>query len=151
MASNIFQSLDYSSIIQRIDSLQPDSPKRWGKMDIIQMLEHCAIQLRLALGIIPQTNTEGSSLMRTKFGRWVSLYALPWSKGLPTPQKMNMVANNISVDDFQAKKEALLDLLGMVIVKQDFRPHPFFGKLDKKYWGRLIWKHIDHHLKQFGA
>lgn len=30
-------------------------------------------------------------------------------------------------------------------------PHPFFGKLTSEEWDILQWKHMDHHLRQFGA
>lgn len=30
-------------------------------------------------------------------------------------------------------------------------PHPFFGKLTSEQWGKGIYKHLDHHLKQFGV
>ena len=29
--------------------------------------------------------------------------------------------------------------------------HSFFGKLSGAEWGELMYKHIDHHLQQFGA
>ncbi|MBX2960889.1 MAG: DUF1569 domain-containing protein [Cyclobacteriaceae bacterium] len=37
------------------------------------------------------------------------------------------------------------------IVQQpnSFCSHPFFDKLNRKEWGRLIYKHMNHHLRQF--
>ena len=29
--------------------------------------------------------------------------------------------------------------------------HPKFGPLTQSEWGRLAWKHRDHHLRQFGV
>jgi hypothetical protein len=30
-------------------------------------------------------------------------------------------------------------------------PHPFFGPLKPKQWAILMYKHVDHHLRQFGV
>ena len=30
-------------------------------------------------------------------------------------------------------------------------PHPFFGPLSSEEWQALQWRHLDHHLRQFGA
>ncbi|MFD1127776.1 DUF1569 domain-containing protein [Paenibacillus provencensis] len=29
-------------------------------------------------------------------------------------------------------------------------PHPFFGKLTSEEWSIGLYKHLDHHLKEFG-
>lgn len=115
------------------------------------MLEHCTRQLQLAMGEIEQSNVEGSPMMRTRFGRWFALYVLPWSRGLPTPRKMNIIKSDIPVADFETHKKTLIETLALVSDTTTLSPHPFFGSLSQKEWGRLIWKHLDHHLKQFGC
>jgi hypothetical protein len=30
-------------------------------------------------------------------------------------------------------------------------PHPFFGTLNPQQWSILMYKHVDHHLRQFGV
>lgn len=150
MASNIFSSADYQGILQRINSLKKDHPRQWGTMNLNQMLEHCSIQLKLGLGKIEQTDYEGPAIQQTWLGRWSFLYLIPWPKGLPTPSKMEMMKNNVPFGEFEAEKSHLIELLGEVQEKPNLKPHPFFGPLTKKDWGRLIWKHLDHHLKQFG-
>ena len=151
MASNIFNSSDYTAIVKRIGNLNSNSPRKWGTININQMLEHCSIQLKLGLGRIDQSTFEGSPIMRTGLGRWLFLYVMPWSKGLPTPSKMNMMENGVSTVDFESEQKKLIDLLEQVQKNPDLRPHPFFGAMTQKDWGRLIFKHLDHHLKQFGC
>ncbi|UII78781.1 DUF1569 domain-containing protein [Flagellimonas sp. CMM7] len=151
MSSNIYNLSDYKVIVNRITKLCPDSQRQWGNMDVNQMLEHCSIQLKLGLGIIQHTGNEGSPIMRTSMGIWLFLFVLPWMRGMPTPSKMNMLENCAPVDDFKSEQESLLELLEIVQGRMKLEPHPFFGPLDKKRWGRLIWKHLDHHLKQFGC
>jgi len=151
MAQNLFVDSDYDAIIHRIRSLKPANRRKWGKMSLTQMLEHCAIQLKLGLGIIKQTNPEGLFVMRTSFGRWLILYAIPWPPGLSTPTKMNMLSNDVATNDFDSEKHQLLELLTKVQETERLQPHPFLGALQRRDWGRLIWKHLDHHLRQFSA
>ncbi len=149
MAANIFNQKDYTDIKNRINQLHTQSQRQWGKMSLDQMLEHCSIQLRVGLGIVPETGYEGSSIYRTTIGRWILLYALPWPKGTNTPSQMNILNNGSSLPDIQHSKQILLELLEKVQVIPRLKPHPFFGNMEKKDWGRLIWKHLDHHLRQF--
>lgn len=150
MAANIFNETDYVEIKKRINHLNAASQRQWGKMSLPEMLEHCSIQLKKASGIIPESAYEGPAMYRTSFGRWLLLYAVPWPKGAATPSQMNMASNGSNVPDVQHSKQELLGLLEKVQLQDHFNPHPFFGKMEKKNWGRLIWKHIDHHLRQFG-
>jgi len=150
MAANIFNETDYAAIKNCINQLNAQNQRQWGQMSLSQALEHCSIQLKKALGIIPETAYEGPAMYRTSVGRWLLFYAMPWPKGVATPSQMDMLHNGATVADVQNSKLALLGLLEKVQSHEHFNPHPFFGKMDKKDWGRLIWKHLDHHLGQFG-
>ena len=150
MAANIFNETDYAAIKNCINQLNAQNQRQWGQMSLSQALEHCGIQLKKALGIIPETAYEGPAMYRTSVGRWLLFYAMPWPKGVATPSQMDMLRNGATVADVQNSKLALLGLLEKVQSLEHFNPHPFFGKMDKKDWGRLIWKHLDHHLRQFG-
>ncbi|MEO5998152.1 MAG: DUF1569 domain-containing protein [Chitinophagaceae bacterium] len=146
---NIFNDTDYHLIVHRINSLTVDNNRRWGKMNVNQVLEHCSIQLKLALNLLPSKRREGSFIFRTQLGRWLTLYVFPWPHGSETPSQMNMQKNDVAVQDFFMGKKQLLFLLGEIKQKQMLAPHPFYDELSQKDWGRLIWKHINHHLKQF--
>jgi hypothetical protein len=149
--NNIFNQEDYTQILSRIHLLNADAQKHWGKMSLPQMLEHCSIQLKMALGMLPDSSKTGPAIFRTVFGRWMGLYAFPWPKGSATPPVMNMQTNDVTVRDFNFEKQQLIDLLQQVQQKESYHAHAFFGAINKKDWGRLIWKHLDHHLKQFGV
>jgi hypothetical protein len=148
---NIFNKIDYELIVKRINQLSNSSKRLWGTMELPQMLEHCSIQQRLALGLITDCKTEGSFFYRTPLVRWVALYGPNWQKNLGTPSPMKQVKQSIDNSSFQTEKNELLNHLQLVTKKNELLPHPFFGKLNKKDWGRLIWKHLDHHLRQFGV
>ncbi|WP_407525357.1 DUF1569 domain-containing protein [Lacibacter sp. MH-610] len=151
MAAIIFNPGNYHQILTRIHTLTASSPRQWGTLSIEQMLEHCSIQLKMALGIIPDSSKAGPAIFRTAFGRWMGLYAFPWPKGSATPPVMNMQTNGAVTGSFENERNQLLSLLEKVQQKNFFHPHQFFGTMNKKDWGRLIWKHLDHHLRQFNA
>ena len=148
---NIFNTKDYETIIRRINALTHNSKRKWGTMELPEMLEHCTIQLKLALFEIEGKKNEGSYILRTTFGRWLGLYLLPWQKGAITPSQMNIEKQSLNIKNFDEELTQLHYYLKQIFNTDIFQEHPIFGKLNKKDWGRLIWKHLDHHLKQFSV
>ena len=115
------------------------------------MVVHVKDQLDIALGNKP-AKAQGSFFLRTHLGRWLALYIAPWGKGKQaTPNEMDTLKNGTIITEFDSDKHLLLIRINEFIVAPDFAPHPFFGKISKKDWGRLAWKHINHHLWQFGV
>ena len=147
---NILNEKDYSEIKDRIQRLSATSIRRWGKMDMQQMLVHCTVQLKLALSEIP-SKTQGPSFMRSGLGKWILFSNMPWPKGANTPAEMNAQHAHFSLADVETEKKELLDYLEKAKYKEHLEPHPFFGNLNRKEWARLIYKHLDHHLKQFSS
>lgn len=145
----ILDPSDLHNVQSRIRLLTPESQKKWGKMTAVEMLHHCTQQLRLALGEI-EAPAQGPSFLRTSLGKWISLSSIPWPKGSPTPKEMNMKKNPVSAMEFESARVQLLHYIDKVCSAPTLHSHPFFGKLSQKEWGRLIYKHLDHHLKQFG-
>lgn len=146
---NIITPSAYQELVARVNLLSVTNSARWGKMNASQMLVHCTLQLKMAVGEIP-SQPQGSFLLRTAFGKWISFGDIPWPKGSNTPQEMNVINNNFASADFDQEKNELLFYLEKVNNSIALSPHPFFGKLTKVEWGKLIYKHVDHHLKQFG-
>lgn len=147
---NIQNDSDFEEIRQRILALSASSPKQWGKMNVQQMLVHCQMQLKLGLGEVP-AKIQGPALMRTKLIQWLIFSNLPWPKGAGTPKEMDVLANNYPLGDIESEKNELLTYIEKAKKKGELAPHPLFGKLNQKDWARLIYKHLDHHLKQFGS
>ncbi|TAH20110.1 MAG: DUF1569 domain-containing protein [Cytophagales bacterium] len=149
--ANIFNTQDYELIVKRIHSLTDGAQAQWGIMNLAEMLEHCTIQLKMALFEIKGAKNEGSFILRTMLGRWVGLYGPKWQKGAITPSQMNVKKQSIGNEPTTTKISTLLLYLEKVRKQEKFQAHPLFGELNKEDWGRLIWKHLDHHLSQFGA
>ena len=145
---NLFNPEVKQEIINRINSLTPQSPRQWGKMDVAQMLAHSKKPIEIAYG----THTpKGSFLLRLIGPMFKSKLwdATPYKQGLPTDPTFITTGSN---HDFEKEKQTLLELVNRfsetAIVSDR---HPIFGKLSKENWSKATWKHLDHHLKQFGA
>jgi hypothetical protein len=104
MAATIFNPSEYEDIKTRINQLSENSQRKWGRMTLPQTLEHCSIQLRKALGIIPECSPEGPSFFRNAIGRWLVLYGPPWPKGSATPSEMNMSINGAKLSPISEGK-----------------------------------------------
>ncbi len=136
-------------IIERIRKISSDSKAQWGKMDAAGMLFHCRQPLRVCFGEIILKRT----LLGILFGKIAKKQVLdgkPIKKGLPTDKNFKPKDNH----DLETEKEALIKIVGRfaadgpeAISKE---PHPFFGLLTPEEWSILTWKHLDHHLTQFG-
>lgn len=147
---NILNEEDSLEIKRRIQKLSETNTPLWGKMEIQEMLVHCTRQLKLAVGEI-SSNQQGSSFLRSKLGKWLLFSIVPWPKGADTPAEMNAEIASFSLTDFETEKNELLNYIDKVREHTSLKTHPFFGELNMKDWARLIYKHLDHHLKQFGS
>jgi len=145
---NIFNQRDFDEVKTRIKLLTAASPRAWGKMTVEQMVVHCTVQLKMALGEI-DGRTQGPSFMRSALAKWLIFSSIPWPKGAGSATEMNVELNQFQYNGMENSKNELLGYIDKVKVVTHFSPHPLFGQLSQKEWGRLIYKHLDHHLKQF--
>src|SRR5215471_18301470 len=47
---NLFEPRTVQEVMPRIEQLKPISQRRWGKMDVAQMMAHCSAALDMASG-----------------------------------------------------------------------------------------------------
>ncbi|MEJ8302731.1 DUF1569 domain-containing protein [Saccharibacillus sacchari] len=147
---NIFDLPSTEEILTRIDQLQPNVEPSWGKMNVAQMLAHCSAFQDIATG------DKRSS--RSWLGIVVGRLAKPvFYNDKPLPRDMSTIPILIIPDPqaFDAEKEILKQKLQTLQHvgpdQQRLYPHPFFGKLSAEEWGKGIYKHLDHHLRQFNV
>ena len=115
------------------------------------MIIHIKDELDIALGHIPAA-AQGPFICRTILGRFLLLYVVPWPKAkASTAREMDAEKKGLVITDFESDKHLLLTRLKEFTTATSFAAHPFFGSLNRKDWGRLGWKHINHHLLQFGV
>lgn len=145
----IFHPDNFLVIYNRLIELKPGANRQWGKMNVVQMLNHLKIATASGLKIYTLKD-ESSFLWRTviKFIVLRILRRLP--KNAKAPEGFKMEMNN-ALDFYTEKKEALNILEKAHYATNSSYPHPSFGNMSRTEWGLLIYRHFDHHLRQFGA
>jgi len=132
----------------RVQKLRPDTPRKWGKMSVDQMLHHLNVALENALDEVRPARMR-IPLPRSVF-KWV-VFNLPWPKGSPTAPEF--IAGERY--DFAAEHARCLELLDRISAKDmessGWGRSPGFGQLNGRDWSRLSAKHVLHHLNQFGV
>lgn len=147
---NLFDKDIYAEITSRMNSLTPNSQRQWGKMNPAQMLAHCKEAFK-----VPLSDKKMPRMFLGLLIGWMvkpKLYnESPWKKNLPT------APNFIIKDerDFDKEKQELIGMINLFYHGGPENvgrfPHPMFGSFTKEQWGKSMYKHLDHHLKQFGV
>lgn len=147
---SLFEPADRDEIVTRVNALGPSSVRQWGKMDSGQMLCHCAIAMETATSDQPSKQKLIGKLLMP-FIRSTILGEKPFGRNGPTDPKF-VVADP---RDFATERARLLADISKFVERGPDQvakmPHPFFGKMTGREWGELMYKHLDHHLRQFGA
>ena len=146
---SIYESSTVQAFTKRINTLKPDAQRQWGKMNVAQMLAHCAIPMEIALGERLGKKTIMGMLIG-RFAKSVVTNEKPFKQSLPTNPDFIVTEEK----DFSVEKQRLVNVLNrfsQASDKMDNRKHPFFGPLTKQEWSNATVKHIDHHLRQFGV
>ena len=142
----LLSDADRAQIVARLRRVTPDRGPLWGTLTAPRMLCHVADQLRVATGIIIGRHRD--SLVRRTVIKWLVIYSpleAPPGKVQTVPEMLSTASTTWLVD--LATCERLIEEVGRG--RANGR-HPAFGPLSAHEWGRLSWKHLDHHLRQFG-
>lgn len=145
---SFFEDGVYDEITSRIQNLNNDTQPQWGKMGVGQMLHHCQLPLNIILQK-EDYNLKPNWLINLLFKKTMYSDKL-WRKNLPTAPGFKITDPR----EFEAEKTVILGLLEELNAqrnKEEWQDHPAFGKLTKAQWGKMQYKHLDHHLRQFGV
>mgnify|MGYP001813962522 CR=1 FL=1 len=147
---SLFTTEAYNEITSRIEKLDENTQAKWGKMNVSQMLTHCNFPLQVALQDI--TLDKPNIFKRLLFSMFKSsLYDdKPWKQNLPTAKEF-IVSDS---KDFTSEKKRLLTKMKQFHAEKTktvWPPHPMFGDFTIEQWGKMQYKHLDHHLNQFGV
>ncbi len=153
MLKNLLQPEAKKEVVDRINALTPESKRQWGKMNINQMLYHCVTGFEIVYNDRPATPVDKPGWLASKLIRFVIL-----NTNMPSPpekiniyHEMNLVEQNINPKSFEEEKAKLLQEINSFPAKATKNPHPFLGEFTTNNWGRLLYHHLDHHLRQFGV
>ena len=148
---NIFTTETTLQLHSRIDKLNPNSPALWGKMNVSQMLAHCCMPYLQVLGLNNQAPPALMKLLVKLLFKKSMTNTVPYKPGLPTAPAFVMKDEK----EFEVEKNKLKSLLKEAHEKganwYDDRAQVSLGKLSTQEWNNLLYKHIDHHLRQFGV
>lgn len=148
---NLFDAATAADVKARLSRLGPSAERLWGTMTAPQALAHCSAGFEMALGKLRPP--------RKFIGRLIGGIIKPMALRDDAPMRRNSptVDGMVVKDDRDLAKER--DRLSALIDKFSkdgptsctTHPHPFFGSLTPPEWAILMYKHVDHHLRQFGA
>lgn len=135
-------------IMARARRLTPESKALWGSFTVDRMLAHVVESFRMALGELPVKSK------KLPIRHWplnvLVVYLLPIPKGLPTAREL--VARSAgSLNSELATLETYMEKFSRTQDRREWPEHPALGRLSRRAWGRLGYKHFDHHLRQFGV
>jgi Protein of unknown function (DUF1569) len=135
-------------IKDRVARVTPDRKPRWGRMSAAQMVCHLAESLKMTLGELPVMRKRVP--IRYPPLKQLIVYMAPFPKNMPTAPELLARAPR----DWQADVTDLLALVDRLTPRGAsgrWPEHPAFGPLSERAWGVLVYRHMDHHLKQFGV
>jgi len=134
--------------LARIDRLTDATKPAWGKMTADRMLAHLAESMKMATG---ELRCESKKLPIRYFPlKQLIIYVAPFPKSAPTAPELLARQPREWAHDVSDVQD-LLARAGSARTTEAWPEHPAFGRLSKRAWGVLIYRHMDHHLKQFGA
>lgn len=148
---NLYDAPTVAKVKERVACLRPDSQPLWGKMNVAQAMAHCSLGLEWAV--------DDTQPPRMFLGRILGWVVKPLALGNENPMRRNSpTAKSLVVADerdLETERRRLYKLIDRFVAggpaKCTKHPHSFFGPLRPEEWAELMYKHLDHHLRQFGA
>lgn len=148
---NIFKADVVDQVIARIEALTPASQPQWGKMGVAQMLAHCCVTYEMLY--------EDKHKKPNGFMRFILKLLVKKAVVGDAPYKHNTkTAPAFIVTDARDFEKEKSRLIGFIRKTQSLGEAAFdgkeslsFGTLTKAEWNTLFYKHLDHHLTQFGV
>lgn len=148
---NVFNLTDTAELVNRINQLSPTAPPQWGKMQVGQMLAHCSVTYEM---VYEHKHPQPNALVRLLLKLFVKNQVVgprPYPRNGQTAPAFRITDPR----DFTAEKQRLIDYLHRTQqlgeAHFDGKESLSFGPLTKAEWNTMFYKHLDHHLTQFGV
>ena len=137
------------ALLDRLGRLSPEARARWGTMTAPQMLAHLVDwMLMMAEGRLKTA----PNLRPLRYApiKQLAIYWPPFPKGVPTaPELVGRPPLDWEIEQDAVRQH--VESFAQLRSKSDWPDHPVFGKLTPQAWGVLGYRHMDHHLRQFGV
>lgn len=152
MTKDIFSKEVTDEVVTRINKLQTVSQPQWGKMNVSQMMAHCSIPY--AITFEPEKFKKPNFFMKLLLKNFVRKFVV---NEVPYKPNSQTAPYFLVTDERDFEKEKAL-LIKNIVATQELGRSYFeglenfsFGKMTAHEWNNMYYKHIDHHLRQFGV
>lgn len=149
---SVFDKITCDKIIARINNLQSSSPALWGTMDVAQMLAHCNVTYEMIYE--SEKHPKPSAFKRFILKIIVKPIVVgdkKYKENSPTAPAFKIVSER----EFESEKSRLIDFINRTQelggAHFDGKESNSFGTLKTNEWNAMFYKHLDHHLRQFGV
>lgn len=150
----IAQEDTVGALVERLRQLRPDTPRRWGTMTPGEMLCHLGDAHESVLGIRVPAGPSATGVPRPIL-KWIVLYSpLPMPKGVNTRPGVNPRIDGTRPTAFEPDRERAISSLLLLAAAGPTKVaanHFLFGPMTVRDWHRWAYRHVDHHLRQFGV
>ncbi|MCG9881469.1 MAG: DUF1569 domain-containing protein [Bacteroidia bacterium] len=148
---NIFSKQVADSVIERIEKLTPSSQAKWGKMNVSQMLAHCNVTYEMAFeNKHPKPNFFLRFILKSFIKAGVT-NEIPYKHNSQTAPAFIIADER----DFEREKARLVQYINKTVevgeAMFEGKESNSFGTLSSREWNNMFYKHLDHHLSQFGV
>lgn len=149
---NIFDKAVTEEVIDRINKLTPETPAKWGKMNVAQMLAHSNVTYEMIYE--PEKHPKPKGFKRFILKLIVKPLVVSdkvYKENNPTAPAFIIASER----EFEFEKARLIDYLNRTQelggAHFDGKESNSFGTLKTNEWNAMFYKHLDHHLRQFGV
>ena len=148
---NIFEKEVTVEIIERISCLSNSTNRKWGKMDVAQMLAHCNVTYEYIYDTKHPQSKGIKKFILKSFVKPIVVGTKPYSQNGRTAPDFIMDEEK----DFELEKTRLIEHLNKTqkLGENHFnnKESHSFGKLTSLEWNNMFYRHLNHHLEQFGV
>ena len=152
MKKSFTNQQDITEIFSRLQSLEPNSQRQWGRMTPHQMMCHLSDAYQMGMG--EREAAWAGNFLTTTVLKYVALQVpIKWAKGFKTGPAADQEIGGTKPVEFERDRQKLTTLIHRFVADtRDFQfvPHPVFGAMSVEDWMRWGYLHADHHLRQFG-
>jgi len=148
---NIFDKANAKELINRIERLNSESKSEWGEMNVDQMLAHCNVTYEM---VFSDRHKRPNSFVRFM----LKLLVKPAVVGKKSYPKNGKTAPQFLIKerkDFKKEKKILIAYINKTVklgeAHFEGKESHSFGVLKANEWNNMFYKHLDHHLNQFGV
>jgi hypothetical protein len=148
--STLAQSGVRDACFARLMRLDPSIGPKWGRMTAHQMI--CHLNDSFAVGAGTRRASPATGFLQRTAVKWIALRTpLPWPHGVPTRPEIEQGIGGTPPSEWESDCSELRRRITDFAVLETFGTHPIFGNMSQADW--LVWgfRHVDHHLRQFGV